>query len=152
MLQHRIRERTDIYGVRNSVKTLASELGFGKRACEELAIVVSELGSNIVKYGVHGNIRMAATSPGEAGLVIIARDFGRPFHDLKMALRDGYDDRGPIDPMHMLRRGGIGGGLGAILRFSHSFRVDPLPDGKEIEVVRYVKRPLTKPKVSVPPL
>ena len=77
---------------------------------------------------------------------MVARDFGRPFHDLKMALRDGYDDRGPIDPMHMLRRGGIGGGLGAVIRLSHSFRVDTLPDGKEIEVVRYLKRPLGRPE------
>ena len=99
MLEHRIRDRIDIYGVRKSVKTLASELGFGRRACEELAIVVSELGSNIVKYGVHGSIRMAALGAGETGLVMVARDFGRPFHDLKMAVRDGYDDRGPIDPL-----------------------------------------------------
>ena len=152
MLEHRIRDRIDIYGVRKSIKTLASELGFGRRACEELAIVVSELGSNIVKYGVHGSIRMAALGAGEIGVVMVARDFGRPFHDLKMAVRDGYDDRGPIDPMHMLRRGGIGGGLGAVLRLSHSFRVDTLPDGKEIEVVRYLKRPLGRPKVSVPPI
>jgi anti-sigma regulatory factor (Ser/Thr protein kinase) len=151
MREHRIRERSDIYGVRSSIKALASELGFSRRACDELQIVVSELGSNIIKYGVHGRIRMEALEGKEEGLVIVARDYGRPFHDLAMALRDGCDDRGPIDPMMMLRRGGIGGGLGAILRLSHTFKVDTLPDGKSIEVVRYLGRPLGRTSVSVPP-
>jgi anti-sigma regulatory factor (Ser/Thr protein kinase) len=141
MRELKIRERSDIYGARQWVRSLGAEVGFARRPCDELAIVVSELGSNILKYGVRGSMRMHAASGARAGLVIIARDFGPPFHDLEMALRDGCDDRGPIDPVLLLKRGGFGGGLGAVLRFSHAFRVDPLPDGKAIEVVRYVEAP-----------
>jgi anti-sigma regulatory factor (Ser/Thr protein kinase) len=141
MPEQRIRDRSDTYGARHAVKTLGSKIGFSRRACDELAIVVSELCSNILKYGVHGSVSIA-TLDGEPGIMIVARDFGPPFHDLSLALQDGFDDRGPIDPMHMMKRGGIGGGLGAVVRFSHSFRVDPMPDGKAIEVIRYLKRSL----------
>ena len=141
MRELKIRERSDIYGARQAVRSLATEVGFARRASDELAIVVSELGSNILKYGVRGDMRMEALADMQAGLTIVARDYGPPFHDLELALRDGYDDRGPIDPMLLLKRGGFGGGLGAVLRFSHSFRVDPLPDGKAIVVVRYVEQP-----------
>lgn len=141
MRELKIRERSDIYGARQLIRSIGAEVGFARRPCDELAIVVSELGSNILKYGVRGSMRIQAASGGRAGVMIVARDFGPPFHDLEMAMRDGYDDRGPIDPMLLLKRGGFGGGLGAVLRFSHSFRVDPLPDGKAIEVVRYVEAP-----------
>jgi hypothetical protein len=59
---------------------------------------------------------------------------------LATALQDGCDDRGPIDPMQLLTRQGIGGGLGAVLRLTHHFKVEPLADGKEIIVERYLRR------------
>ena len=40
---------------------------------------------------------------------------------------------------YMLKRQGIGGGLGAVLRLTHSFKVNPLLVGKEIMVERYLK-------------
>ena len=142
MAEHRIRDRTDVYGARQLAKTVAYSLGFGRRECEELAIVVSELASNIVKYGVRGSIRIEPIGAHADGIVIVARDYGPPFHDLAMALQDGCDDRGPIDPGLLLRRGGLGAGLGAVTRLTHSFRVEQLADGKAIEVMRYRGRAL----------
>jgi anti-sigma regulatory factor (Ser/Thr protein kinase) len=72
---------------------------------------------------------------------VIARDVGPPFHDLELALRDGYNDRGPIDPATLLRRGGLGTGLGAVQRLTDSLDVIYVSGGKAIEVVRYLKRP-----------
>jgi anti-sigma regulatory factor (Ser/Thr protein kinase) len=141
MLEQRVRDRSDTYGARHAVKAVGGQIGFSRRACDELAIVVSELCSNILKYGVHGSIRLEELTD-ERGIMIVARDFGPQFHDLSLAMQDGFNDRGPIDPMHMMKRGGIGGGLGAVVRFSHSFRVDSLPNGKAIEVVRYLDRAL----------
>lgn len=148
MSRHEIRERLDIYQVRRALKLIATKIGFAPRACNELAIVASELTSNILKYGVRGSLNIEAIGPpNERGVMLVARDYGRPFHDLAMALQDGCDDRGPIDPMLMLKRGGIGGGLGAVLRLSHSFRVNALDDGKAIEVIRYLTRPLENPSI-----
>src|SRR6266511_261988 len=116
-------------------------LGEENRILMMLAIVASELGSNIIKYGVRGSLEMEPIENAEgSGVSVVARDFGPPFHDLAMALEDGCDDRGPIDPMQMLKRRGIGGGLGAVIRLTHSFHVHSLVDGKEIRVARYKKR------------
>jgi hypothetical protein len=72
-------------------------------------------------------------------VTLVASDCGPAFRDLNSALRDGYDDSGPIDPIHMLRRNGIGGGLGAIVRFTHSFSVETTANGKQIRVARYLQ-------------
>jgi anti-sigma regulatory factor (Ser/Thr protein kinase) len=142
MQHHQIREWIDVLAARRAARLLAREIGFATRESTELAIVTSELGSNILKYGLHGSISLRAIpaiEDAQPGIAVVARDFGPQFHDLAIALQDGCDDRGPLDPMHMLKRQGIGGGLGAVLRLTHSFKVNPLVVGKEIMVERYLK-------------
>lgn len=143
MALYEIREAIDLYAPRQGVRDIGLSLGFSRNDCHELAIVVSELASNILKYGIQGSISIGELprDGGPSGLLLEARDQGRPFHDLQLALRDGYDDRGPIDPATLLKRGGLGTGLGAIVRLSDSFSVEELPVGKVIRVVRYRSRP-----------
>lgn len=143
MPEFEIRVWVDVLAARGAVKAFAGELGFPSRETTELAIVASELGSNIIKYGRHGRLtfsRLEAQDARGGGISVVARDFGPPFHDLAIALQDGCDDRGPLDPMQLFNRKGIGGGLGAVLRLTHSFAVNPLSDGKEIVVTRHLKR------------
>jgi anti-sigma regulatory factor (Ser/Thr protein kinase) len=142
MPEYEIRVWVDVLAARSALKKLAGELGFPSRETTELAIVASELGSNIIKYGRHGRLTFRALEAGHAkgnGVAVVARDYGPQFHDLATAMLDGCDDRGPIDPMQFLSRQGIGGGLGAVLRLTHSFAVHPLADGKEIVVERFLK-------------
>jgi anti-sigma regulatory factor (Ser/Thr protein kinase) len=136
-------ETVDLYAPRKGAREFGAKLGFSRGDCQELAIVVSELTSNVLKYGVRGSIAIEATASAEhgPGIIVLATDQGPPFHDLGMALRDGYDDRGPIDPASLLKRGGLGAGLGAVIRLTDSFEVQPLPRGKIIQVVRYRVRP-----------
>jgi anti-sigma regulatory factor (Ser/Thr protein kinase) len=130
----------DVLHVQKRTMNFAQELGFPKRERGELAIVASELASNILKYGVRGTLEMDRFADARGfGMTMIASDGGPPFHDLEAAIKDGWSDRGPIDPMDMLKRKGIGGGLGAICRLTHSFRVEALPRGKRVHVVRYLK-------------
>jgi anti-sigma regulatory factor (Ser/Thr protein kinase) len=133
----------DLYGPRHAAMQVGATLGFSRTDCHELAIVVSELTSNILKYGVRGSIELDVVESAELGrgLLVTARDLGPPFRNLDTALKDGHDDRGPIDPGTLLRRGGIGAGLGAVLRLTDTFQVESLPLGKAIRVVRYVRRP-----------
>jgi hypothetical protein len=65
-----------------------------------------------------------------------------------MALQDGCDDRGPIDPAHLLKRGGLGIGLGAVVRLMDSLQVEQDKDGKQIRAVRYLRRPRTRASSS----
>ena len=143
MQHYQIREWIDVLAARRAAKLLALEIGFAARETSELAIVASELGSNILKYGLHGSISLSAiprVENAQPGIALVARDFGPQFHDLALAVQDGCDDRGPLDPMLMLKRRGIGGGLGAVLRLTHSFKVSPLIVGKEITVERYLRQ------------
>jgi len=136
-----VRHPADLYEPRRAVRDLATADGFSRADGQELAIVVSELVSNILKYGVRGSIELESERSSQPAIHIVARDEGPPFHDLQLALRDGYDDRGPIDPASLLKRGGIGTGLGAVVRLTDSFRVDYTGGGgKAIHVVRYRTR------------
>jgi serine/threonine-protein kinase RsbT len=148
-LRFGIAHPVDLYGPRQAIREMASQLQFARGDCHELAIVVSELVSNIIKYGVRGSLRIEPTTSDEhgPGILIVASDEGPPFHDLELALRDGFSDRGPIDPATLLKRGGLGTGMGAIVRMSDSFQVQvgsAPDDGKEIRVVRYRSRPRRK--------
>lgn len=138
-----IREELDVFEARRTARRLAVECGFGVQAREELAIVVSELASNIVKYGVSGDIsfeRVRAERWGN-GLRVVARDIGPPIANLAFAVRDGYSDTGPIDPLAMRKRKGFGCGLGAVVRFSDFFEYAPGDGEKRISIVRYAHRP-----------
>jgi len=138
-----VREAIDLYGPRRAVHDVAASLGFSRNECQELAIVVSELTSNILKYGVRGTIAIESTTSAihGAGIIVVARDQGPPFHDIELALRDGYDDRGPIDPATLMKRGGLGTGLGAVVRLTDAFEMQSVPGGKTIQVIRYRLRP-----------
>jgi serine/threonine-protein kinase RsbT len=152
MVNCNIRDWVDIYFVQRTVQDCASAVGFSKRERGELAIVASELASNILKYGVRGSIEVQAVEDAQGtGLSLVANDKGPPFRNLDAALKDGWDDQGPIDPVDMLKRKGIGGGLGAVVRLTHSFHVETLEVGKRIRVVRYLRgrrsrRPSRRPR------
>jgi serine/threonine-protein kinase RsbT len=144
---HRVREELDVFEARRAVRRLAFDLGFGLHAREELVIVVSELGSNILKYGIEGDITFEPLNDERLGaaIKIVARDIGPPIADLTLALTDGYSDRGPIDPIELRKRRGFGAGLGAILRLTDSFEYVPGVGEKRLCVVRYLRRPRPAP-------
>lgn len=137
-----VREPLDVFLARWAVQRIAAQIGFVTTAKHELAIVVSELCTNILKYGVRGEVgfRRIDDTAGGVGIEIVAEDEGPPLADLSLALRDGWGDRGPIDPAH-LRRGGIGAGLGAIQRLTDVFEYRPDGARKSFRVVRYLRRP-----------
>jgi anti-sigma regulatory factor (Ser/Thr protein kinase) len=131
----------DVVAVRSAARRCAAKLGFPRNAIEEIAIVVSELASNILKYGPTGHIVIESVSDPEhgPGLRIEAFDRGPPFRNIDLALRDGFHDAGPIDPDQRPRRVGIGAGLGAVRRFTDSFEYEVQSQGKRITVVRYLR-------------
>jgi anti-sigma regulatory factor (Ser/Thr protein kinase) len=145
-----VREALDVFHARRRVRELCSSVGFPRQAALELELVASELCTNILKYGVRGSLHVRHACDPDRGVFveIVARDEGPPFHDLESALRDGCDDRGPIDPGALTRRGGLGTGLGTVMRFTHTLTVDEDPmshrvsQGKRITVRRYACQPL----------
>jgi anti-sigma regulatory factor (Ser/Thr protein kinase) len=138
-----VEESGDVLHVQVAARAAARELGFTTRAAHELAIVASELATNILKYGIKGSVRFVEVNDGERGcaLAIVARDCGAAFRDFALALKDGHDDRGPIAVDTLFGRAGMGVGLGAVERFSDSVESIPLtPEGKEVRAVRFLNR------------
>jgi anti-sigma regulatory factor (Ser/Thr protein kinase) len=136
-----VQDPIDVLYVQSRIRDFARDVGFDRFGCQELAIVASELASNILKYGRRGDLNVELLKlEGELCLELIARDCGPPFRDLDSALKDGWDDVGPIDPIQLLRRRGIGGGLGAVVRLTDSLTVENLPGGKQVIVRRYLHR------------
>ena len=138
--RHSVRHSIDSFVARRSAMELAREIGFDRLACVEIAIATSELAVNIAKYGVSGHVTLTAVHDPDRGpgIAIVASDRGPPFHDFEMALRDGCDEEGPIDPGEILHRHGLGAGLGAVARFTDELSWQPTPDGKEVRAVRYM--------------
>jgi anti-sigma regulatory factor (Ser/Thr protein kinase) len=127
-------EWSDVAIARHQARRLAREHGFEPQRAGELAIVVSELASNIVKYGVRGEIALHVEAGGTAGtaVTVVARDVGPPIRDLPTAMLDGHDDRGPIDPATLVHRGGLGTGLGAVARLADRLVIRQEGGGKQI--------------------
>lgn len=140
MPKHEVKDFVDVLYVQTLTKRFAATLGFSSRECGELAIVASELSSNILKYGPPGSIELeAVTDAGGSGIQLTANDHGPPFKNFELAVKDGWDDAGPIDPLSIFRRKGMGGGLGAVTRLTHRLAVVPAANGKSIVAVRYLK-------------
>ena len=143
MPKHEVKDFVDVLYVQTLTKRFAATLGFSSRECGELAIVASELSSNILKYGRFGTMEFGRYEDRERGLgmSIVAEDHGPPFQNLEMALLDGWDDKGPLDPRSLWGRHGTGSGLGAVVRLTDEFGCEQNEQGKRIRVIRYLKRP-----------
>jgi anti-sigma regulatory factor (Ser/Thr protein kinase) len=127
-----IQGRSDAIVAASQARRFALRFGMATRRATELAIVVSELASNIVKHGIRGEIHLAHDPevPPRGEITIEAHDVGPLIRDLQMAMIDGNDDQGPIDPALILRRGGIGTGLGAIARLADRLEYREKAEGK----------------------
>lgn len=129
-----VRARSDAIVASSQARRLGREWGLGTKRSMELAIVVSELATNIVKHGIRGEIALTfhPDVPPRGEVTVVARDVGPPIRDLELAMIDGNDDQGPIDPALLLRRRGLGTGLGAIARLADRVEYRQEEDGKSI--------------------
>lgn len=138
-----ISREIDVFVARATTRTIGTMAGFSPTAVAELAIVASELAWNILKYAGRGELEVVAVAHAAhgAGIRLDARDGGPAFSSFTTALLDGHDDAGPLDPLLLTRRRGIGGGLGAVARLSDAVSCIDHELGKCIRVVRYLRRP-----------
>ena len=92
---------------------LAQKLAFGSTAAGQLAIAVTELGSNIVKHAQRGRIALRSLgTSGTAGVEVLAMDKGPGIANLAESMRDGYSTTGSS-----------GTGLGALQRLTTGFEI-----------------------------
>jgi len=105
----------EIAMARRAARQIAEAVGIDSHGCDEVALVASELASNLVKHGGGGSLVFAPISmPPRLGLQIEAFDDGPGIAKAKDALMDGYSTSGSL-----------GYGLGTVNRLMDEFEIIP---------------------------
>lgn len=111
-----VTESSQVADARRRATTLARRIGLDETRAGAVAIVVTELGNNLVKHAQRGLLVIGSVVEGAiTGLEILSLDHGPGMRDLDECLRDGYSTRSTA-----------GTGLGAIVRQSDEFDVHSL--------------------------
>ncbi|ATQ75461.1 serine/threonine protein kinase [Massilia violaceinigra] len=110
---YHVGELSEIASARRAGNTLARQLGFDETRAGQLAIVITEAATNIVKHAREGEILLRALHAGErAGVEVIALDRGPGMANVALRMEDGNSTAGTY-----------GVGLGAIGRLTPEFDI-----------------------------
>lgn len=92
-----IRVERDIVTARQSVREVASHLGFGLTDCTRIVTAASELARNTFKYAGGGVMRWRLLQKdGVAGIELDFEDQGPGISDIPLALGEGYTTSGGL--------------------------------------------------------
>lgn len=134
MISVPVTEASQVAEARRRATGLAQGLGFGETATGRVAIVATELSTNLVKYGASGEILLNAFEDETGtGVEILALDKGTGLSNLADAMRDGHSTGGSA-----------GTGLGAVRRQSQAFDIVSWPGKGTAIISRLVAAPVAK--------
>lgn len=127
------------------VRRIAAELARAEKMTEsetgKLALVATEVSTNLVKYGKAGTVTLTRYADGtQRGVQLVAVDSGPGFADFTAATRDGHSSAGSL-----------GIGLGVIMRSSTLFDVYSVPGEGTAMVARVAHGAPRKPVLAVAP-
>ena len=87
----------DLLSVRQSVRSLALDLGFSLTQTVEIVTALSEMARNMLSYAGRGELVVQRLRESDRqGLLITARDEGPGIPDVQKALLDGYSTSGGL--------------------------------------------------------
>src|SRR5262245_26065759 len=90
-----VTEQTQPASARRKAIELANEAGLDETTVAGIALLVTELGTNLVKHAIDGELLMRRIDmDGEAGLEILSLDKGPGIQDIGRSLEDGFSTRG----------------------------------------------------------
>ncbi|HEX5206854.1 MAG TPA: ATP-binding protein [Steroidobacteraceae bacterium] len=111
----RIADPVDIRIAEDAARRLSASVGFSAGDCEEVALAVTELASNLIRHAGGGTLSLEPTSrEARQGIQIESADSGPGFEDFERALTDGFST---------LRS--LGTGLGAVNRLMDELEYSP---------------------------
>ena len=117
MISNTVSDASQVSEARRVAVGVATQNGFGEEAAGRVALVATELSTNLLKHGGGGELLIGAVDDARMqGVELIAIDKGPGIADLDAALRDGMSTAGT--PGH---------GLGAIRRLSDAFDIFSRP-------------------------
>jgi anti-sigma regulatory factor (Ser/Thr protein kinase) len=112
-----VNDPSGVAEARRAATDLAQRLGFNETDKGKLALVATELSTNLVKHGSGGEILVGAYEDSESqGIEILALDKGAGMSNVAACLEDGYSSAGTA-----------GRGLGAVIRQSHFVDIGSWP-------------------------
>jgi anti-sigma regulatory factor (Ser/Thr protein kinase) len=125
-----VADPSQVAEARRTATRQAAELDLGEEAAGRVAIVASELATNILKHAGEGEIvvRRFVDAEGE-GVELLALDRGPGMANVARCLADGYTTAGTR-----------GNGLGAVRRLSQSFAVFSQPGQGTVIMARCGER------------
>ena len=127
-----IHDASDVAGARRHAALLCRQIGFDEVQAGNLALVVTEAATNVLKHGGGGEMLVRhLRSNGSEGVEILALDKGPGIRDVPACMRDGYSTRGSP-----------GTGLGAMQRLTHSLDIYTRPGGGTAVLLRLWTKPL----------
>ncbi|HUF56210.1 MAG TPA: ATP-binding protein [Thermohalobaculum sp.] len=116
MMLFPVTDASQVGTVRRRALRLARERGLGEDARDRLALVVTEIGTNLMRHATEGELILAPTERDEPpGVTVVGTDTGPGLASVEKALEDGYTTAG--------KGRSLGGGLGAIRRLSDRFDI-----------------------------
>lgn len=109
MIALAVQDQSQVSEARRRATEIAQRQGFGEVDSGKVALVATELATNVLRHGRGGEILVGTYGDGpESGLELIALDKGPGISNLAASLTDGYSTAGTA-----------GKGLGAVVRQSH---------------------------------
>lgn len=124
-----VRSGEDVVKVRQTVRTLAMDLGFSLVEQTKVITAASELARNTLTYGGGGEVRVERLNEGakRAGLRLTFEDRGPGIANIELALTDGFTTGT-----------GLGLGLNGARKLSHEFDIWSQPGlGTRVTITRW---------------
>lgn len=121
-----VSEQSQIAAARRGAESVGRELAFDDERMGRVALIATEMASNILKHGTGGYLIVAPFGDGAgSGVELLAADKGAGIADVARSLEDGYSTSGTP-----------GTGLGAIRRQADVFDIYSRPDAGTLVMAR----------------
>ena len=112
-----VNDQSGVAEARRTATDLAGRVGFSDVDAGKLALIATELSTNLLKHGSGGEILVGTyTDDASEGIESLALDKGRGMGNVAACLEDGYSSAGTA-----------GRGLGSVIRQSHFVDVGSWP-------------------------
>src|ERR1700761_4066712 len=136
MIALAVQDQSQVAETRRRATEMAECQGFGDADAGRVALVATELATNILKHGKGGEILVGTYGEGpEGGIELMALDKGPGISNVAASMADGYSTAGTA-----------GKGLGAVVRQSHFVDIASWPGAGTAVLPRL--RPGHPPEVS----
>lgn len=123
-----IQSSADVVLVRQAVRRVAVEIGFGLVDQTKIVTAASELARNTLDYGKGGTTRLETLQEeGRRGIRLIFEDHGPGIPNIELALKDGFTTGK-----------GLGMGLSGARRLADEFEIESVVgEGTRVTIVRW---------------